>query len=559
MEARNRNLSDWLTRIRTRQITLPRFQRYEAWSYSQVENLLNTVLQGLPAGAVLTLEIGTTEPFISRPIVTAPSTGEKIVEHLLDGQQRLTALWRSLNATYEDRSYFIQIDYDEDTGTQEYAVSAGRYEKNGQKYPLWADNSVELWKRKLIPVNLLRPDHDSEMAMKEWVKAAAANDLDQLLYLNDVCNKLRNKFAVFNIPFLSLPSTTKPEVALNVFIQMNTSASPLSAYDIVVAQIEAATNKSLHGFIEELKREVPNIIRYTSPEDTVMAVSALLNEKVPSKGTYLSGEFASSFESNWQLIKQGIKKAVSFLVDEKIFDSKRLPSDVVVYVIAALWAIAPDGLDREGEIRRTVRKYIWRAFFTDRYDRTTNSRAFSDFKGLKSIIESGVGSPEIFDESSYPIPKKDDLLSAGWPSRKDRLARAILSVSLKAGGFDFADGSLASFDSIQSREYHHIFPRAWLEAAGRKDFEINRAVNCALISWKTNRNISAKTPSDYVDERLEKSSLGVDEVARRLQSHLIPVDELRCNDYDAFLMARADSIYSIAERLCNGEIIEGKL
>ena len=53
MEARNRNLSDWLTRIRTRQIALPRFQRYEAWSYSQVENLLNTVLLGLPAGAVL--------------------------------------------------------------------------------------------------------------------------------------------------------------------------------------------------------------------------------------------------------------------------------------------------------------------------------------------------------------------------------------------------------------------------------------------------------------------------------------------------------------------------
>ena len=58
MEARNRSLPDWLTRIRTRQIVLPRFQRFEAWSHTQISSLLNTVLKELPAGAILTLEIG---------------------------------------------------------------------------------------------------------------------------------------------------------------------------------------------------------------------------------------------------------------------------------------------------------------------------------------------------------------------------------------------------------------------------------------------------------------------------------------------------------------------
>jgi hypothetical protein len=32
MEARQRHLKDWLTKIRTRQILLPRFQRYPTWS-----------------------------------------------------------------------------------------------------------------------------------------------------------------------------------------------------------------------------------------------------------------------------------------------------------------------------------------------------------------------------------------------------------------------------------------------------------------------------------------------------------------------------------------------
>ncbi|WP_199533087.1 DUF262 domain-containing protein [Thiopseudomonas alkaliphila] len=129
MEARNRALPDWMTRIRTRQIVLPRFQRFEAWGYGQITSLLNTVLKGLPAGAILTLDVGEKEPFLSRPITGAPEKGEKIVEHLLDGQQRLTSFWRALNDLYEDRIYLIRIEEDEDLELPYYATSVARYQK----------------------------------------------------------------------------------------------------------------------------------------------------------------------------------------------------------------------------------------------------------------------------------------------------------------------------------------------------------------------------------------------------------------------------------------------
>ena len=412
MEARNRNLPDWLTRIRTRQIVLPRFQRFEAWSHSQVTELLNTVLKELPAGAILTLEIGESEPFLSRPIVGAPQDGEKIVEHLLDGQQRLTSFWRSLNDKYEDRTFLIKIDKDEDLELPFFATSIGRYKKQGQLYPLWANSPKELWSRRFIPVSMLRPDSEAEKEFKEWAKEASEGDTDVLLEVNDIGNKLRNKFAKFNIPFLSLPVTTKPEVALDVFIKMNTSSAPLTPFDIVVAQIEAASGQSLHEYIDELKKEVPNITRYNTPEDTVLAVAALLQEKIPSKGTYLSTEYSNSFEGHWDAVKRGIRKAVSFLSDEKIYDSRRLPSDVVVYVIAAIWAGVSDGLDQEGEVRSIIRKYMWRSFFTERYDRTTNSRAYSDFKEIKRHISDPENIPEIFDNEIYPVATADDLSTA---------------------------------------------------------------------------------------------------------------------------------------------------
>ena len=353
--------------------------------------------------------------------------------------------------------------------------------------------------------------------------------------------------------------TTKPEVALDVFIQMNTSSSPLTPFDIVVAQIEASSGKSLHGYIEELNKDVPSLNRYNDPRDIVLAVAALVGNKIPSKGTYLSAEFSSTFDGNWNVIKTGIKKAVSFLTDEKILDSRRLPSDVVVYVLAALWGVSDEGLDKEGETRVILRKYIWRAFFTERYDRTTNSRAFSDYKELYTLIKKGEGSPDIFDENQYPIAGIEEIKASSWPYRKDRLARAVLAIGLKSGGFDFADGAPASYDNIQVREYHHIFPQAWLKEKQLKDYEINRALNCALISWRTNRNISAKNPSSYVSERMEASSLGNSEVERRLESHLIPVAQLMEDNYEDFLDERARLISQVAEKLCSGQIVEGKL
>lgn len=340
---------------------------------------------------------------------------------------------------------------------------------------------------------------------------------------------------------------------------MNTSSSPLSPYDIVVAQIEAAAGQSLHGYIEELKQEEPAVVRYNDPEDIVLAVAALISNRVPSKATYLSKEYANAFDAAWPKVKKGIKKAIAFLVEERLHDNRRLPTDVVIYVLAALWGISEEGLDKEGETRTVLRKYLWRAFFTERYDRATTTRAYADFSQISKTLSSGNESPEIFDSSQYPLAPIEEIMSAGWPFRRDRLARAILAIGLKSGGYDFADGSPATYESIKSREYHHIFPKAWLRNSGFKEYEINRALNCALISWKTNRMIAAQTPSSYVLERMNGNQLGEDEIRRRLESHLVPYQELSSDDYNAFIEKRGELVKKLADRLCDGQIVEGML
>src|SRR5919107_134052 len=93
VQARDRAVDEWFSRISSGQMQLPRFQRFEAWGNREVADLLQTVLDELPAGATLILEVGDTSPFKYRPIQAASSGPERLTELLLDGQQRLTALW----------------------------------------------------------------------------------------------------------------------------------------------------------------------------------------------------------------------------------------------------------------------------------------------------------------------------------------------------------------------------------------------------------------------------------------------------------------------------------
>ncbi|MDH3663755.1 MAG: hypothetical protein OEU92_27700, partial [Alphaproteobacteria bacterium] len=432
-----------------------------------------------------------------------------------------------------------------------------RYMKGDQRYPKWLENPSEVWKRGLVPVSLMLPSPKADEMIREWARSAASDqDSDAILDIVEMVNRLKSKFTTYNIPFLSLPTETDRETALNVFIRMNTSASPLSNFDIVVAQVEAKTEMSMHDLVGMLTEKSPNLEHYGNTADLMLATSALLQDKPPTKTTYLGSDFADRLIEDWENIEIGVKRAIAFLEEEFIYDGMRLPTDVVLHPLAALWANCTDGLDEEGETRTILRKYLWRAAFTDRYDRSSATRVLVDYRSLRKILDGDTfQSPIVFDEELYPLPTASILKTAGWPKRKDRMARGILAISFRFGAVDFADARPVSRDSIQQREYHHLFPRRYLQDTGVPESHANLALNCALVTWKTNRMLAAKSPESYILERAEQSSLGKDEVRRRIETHLIPYEQLMDNDYEEFLEVRSVRLNQVLKRLCDGEYV----
>lgn len=165
-------------------------------------------------------------------------------------------------------------------------------------------------------------------------------------------------------------------------------------------------------------------------------------------------------------------------------------------IIAALWEHLPIQPDKLGNARHLLRKFLWRAFLTSRYEQSSTSNALQDYRGLRKVLCAGATEDvvPILNAESYPLPTKELVLQADWPKRKTILGRGLLSLQIKCGAEDLADGARATLTAITSkehpREYHHLFPVATLEDAGIPYEQIFKALNCALVTWRTKEVVS---------------------------------------------------------------------
>ena len=136
MKAQDRTIKDWLTEIRLGKLALPRFQRFETWGPTIISDFLTSIVRGLPVGVSLILEVGSAPQFKYRYFLGVPDQRESVKALLLDGQQRLTALWRSFIDSYDDKTYLLDLDTEEDSDISAIVVSRWISKRKGKKYPL---------------------------------------------------------------------------------------------------------------------------------------------------------------------------------------------------------------------------------------------------------------------------------------------------------------------------------------------------------------------------------------------------------------------------------------
>ncbi|MCJ8274443.1 MAG: DUF262 domain-containing protein, partial [Psychrosphaera sp.] len=403
----DRRISEWFQKIQSGEMKLPRFQRHQAWDRNRICSLLDTILKNWPLGVTLLLDVDK-EQFVSRYLETAPETGGRVTEHLLDGQQRLTSLWRALHNNYDDLKFFVYLDKYDDRIAQNVKTDESQvwyfgrwFNKQSKIMPLWADVPKDCLKRGLIPMNLFKPG-DIATEIDQWITAAvlhkkpnSTEDDFESRYeawmhhkekLKSTIRDYREIITHFNLPFLSLPSNTTKETALQVFINMNTNSKPLSQYDIIRAEIEGVKRVSLDDYQTQLNDLYPAIQHYFELPFLIKANSALMQGKSPNQRGMWDMSKAVMID-NWQHMAEGLNQMATFMQTQGIYDRKRLPTNAVLAVIAALYVCIPANLDARGKCEVLLKKYLWSSFFTYRYENSAASHAFIDFIALKGIIE----------------------------------------------------------------------------------------------------------------------------------------------------------------------------
>ena len=101
-----------------------------------------------------------------------------------------------------------------------------------------------------------------------------------------------------------------------------------------------------------------------------------------------------------------------------------------------------------------------------------------------------------------------------------------------------------SLSWTNEKEFHHIFPKAYLEEKHVSSNKINCLANFVMLTSASNKYILKRSPSDYLNEVSKNAGLNLGPL---LDSNLISKEAFDAaieNDFDKFIDLRAETIHN---------------
>ncbi|MDE0022437.1 MAG: DUF262 domain-containing protein [Candidatus Poribacteria bacterium] len=581
-----RELSKWMWRLASGQLALPTFQRGYAWNTPKTRELVKSLLQGHPVGSLLLIPDNKAR-FDSRPLKGVKPTispDDDVADELvLDGQQRLTALWKAFRSdpAEKDPELFVEVVswHDDSLKMKEIHTSSGIEAKMPE-----SDRPFALYQKRLFPFKILGiqgvTTHD-QAACRSWCIKARKNDADASMELydrirEDLLIPLHNQ----KIWYQMLPKNMSWEDAIGIFIKTNQVAAIIKKYDICVAKFDEV-NKGI-SFRNEVSKMIEHnkglIHWYYGQDDKIsdkfgellVKVACLWASRAPTEGAYLTENVQKILKDRRQEFPDSLAWSLNFYAQEGILGDKFAPSEVPLRVLPALYPVFKNVPEQyEARAFRMIRAYLWSAFLTERYRVDANRRLHKDFEALEEILKNpgklafsvAKMSVPIFNKEKYPLPPLKELYDLENPVRpptqQSMRSRAIFAITMREAK-DFATGK--QFIRTAGRgQYHHLFPIAYLSKNGLSKKQIDHCLNFALITDTTNRVIGKTEPYKYLAPNSKLShSQGADELQKLVESHFIPFKALDqkpdnvAETYRAFIEARAKLIYPAMETLIDG-------
>lgn len=571
-------LQDILSEIDDGKIQLPDFQRDWRWDDEHIRSLLASVSLSYPIGAILLMGTGGEDgQFAPRLLdgvnLQTPTLPQRLI---LDGQQRLTALYQVLKSgrvvnTRDSKNqriqrwYYLNINKALDPNAdREEAIDSLPEDCRVRNFrgEVIEDysNADKEYEAGLLPISILFDIAKLFQWLDNYTNARDPVLIDQRKEMRDkLISDIIARFQQYQIPVIELKRETPKEAVCQVFEKVNTGGVSLTVFELVTATF-AAHNFRLRDDWSQRETQIKKWPPLTdvSSSDFLTAVTLLSTWErheanrsvaVSCKRRDILRMTLADYLTVADRLTNGFENTARFLIRQKIFKAKDVPYQTQVIPLVAI-ITALGGLAEQDSIKQKIARWFWCGVLGELYGAAVESRFARD---LPEVVDWAKGGEEPSTVREYNfVPER--LLSLR--TRNSAAYKGLHALLMREGGQDFRTG-----DTIELQTYfddnidiHHVFPRHVCNKLGIQPAVYNSIINKTPLSARTNRIIGGNPPSTYLDRLQRACNISEARMDEILGSHLIDPGALRADDFQASYQLRQNKLLDLIE-LATGKTI----
>lgn len=525
------------TDIDTGRTKVPMFQRDFVWTKEQTAKLIDSIIKGFPIGTFIlwkTKEELRVMRNIGNVALPDPPKGDAI-QYVLDGQQRITSL---------------------------YAVRKGIVlKKDGQEVD-YSQISIDL---------SIDPDSDDRVVVVDPPDNAPSIPVHKILNgsivelardYNEHLGKIdvyRKRLTGYDFSTIVIPDYPI-DIACEVFTRINTGGTELTLFEIMVAKtynLEKNFDLSIeYELLLDSKgngKDLEDAHYDTIPSMTILQCMSAYMVKHIKRSDILKLK-KQKFIDNWPVAKDGIFTAVDYIRSHfRIPVSHLLPYDALL-VPFTYFFIHKKGKHPTPKQEKLLTQYLWWASLSGRFSSGTENKIAQDIEKMDSIL-----AEEVPSYRGEEVMLTMDNLRWRWFSPGDAFCKAILCLYVNHQPRSFSNDHLVHIDNswlktANSVNYHHFFPRSYLDKQGYPGWKVNCILNITIVDdYLNKRTIGAKAPADYMKTFAKDNT----NLAETMKTHLIQdMDAFGVwnNKYEEFIEARGEVVLAEIKKYLEPEL-----
>lgn len=566
-----------IDRVRKNEYLLPAFQREFVWSSYQIEKLFDSLMKGYPISSMLFWKVkGETKTdfrfyqFLKQYIQFHKTHNESTntdqvndFHAILDGQQRLTALFIGLCGSYAYKEYrrayaysewsyptrhlYLNISktYSEEESDREFIFSFIDKAISKEK-DLFSDNENNKWFRvgRILSLhqdeNYDLDDFAEEQELDKESKKMLKR-LDKVVHTDLIINYYEE-------------DDQKPDKAVNIFVRINSGGTYLSFSDILMSIAvanwkEKDARSEIYNLVDNIGSKGFNI----SKDYVLKAFLFLYHKDVRSMITSFNNGFIVKIEENWEKIRNSILSlfdlAKSYGLTDYTLTSYNATLPILYYLyhrdIYEDFATKKCYETERESIRRWLFSILLRKTFGGQGDAVLIQarRAFTndiETELIKSLNDFPV--KEINTEIKKLTDVGDDFIEELLLTQKDsRYSFPILAMlypDMDYKNNNFHQDHLHPASTYDQLKQEHKDKFGWTV--------YNSILNLQMLDSNENMSKNATPLDNWITEQTKNKDKD-----RFIESHLIPNVDYSLENFDTFIIERKKILIEKLKNILN--------